>query len=179
MKIAIRFGILLAALASPALAAETSGTSHKQLAAIPVKGPTGTSLQTLCLNADGQILALVAPPRGYGNAVKNVTSEVQVLTGEGKKVASWKVNFHGQSINCGPDGTVYVAGDGRVAKFAKYGKPLTELELPHIAALLKDTDGMRKQAEQQIKQQNESFQQTVKHRSAEKLEAKKPEDATT
>ena len=180
MKTAIRFGILLTALASPALAAETSGTTHKQAAAIPVKGPTGTSLQTLCLNADGQILALVAPPRGYGNAVKNVTSEVQVLTGEGKKVTSWKVNFHGQSINCGPDGTVYVAGDGRVAKFDKDGKPLAELELPHIAALLKDKDGMRKQAEEQIKSQKESFQRTVKQftERKEKLEAKQEADLT-
>src|ERR1700716_2509679 len=129
MKTAIRFGVLLAALASPAAAAEVTGASHKQIAAIPVKGPTGTGLQTLCLDADGQILALVAPPRGYGAAMKNVASEVQVFTGEGKKGGWWKWSSHGQSINCGLDGTIYVAGDGRVAKFTKDGKPLAELEL--------------------------------------------------
>src|SRR6266545_4474898 len=52
--------------------------------------------------------------------------------------------------NYGPDGMVFVAGDGRVARFDRDGKPLGGIELPHLAELLKESKALRKQAEEQI-----------------------------
>jgi hypothetical protein len=132
------------------------------VAEIAVSGSDGkTKLQTLCTDNTGRILALVAPSR-YGDAVEQKRpSEVQVLSPEGKTVGCWKVKFTAQAINVGPDDTIYVAGDGRVAQFDREGTLQREVALPHMTALLKDSGELRRQAEEQIKRQKESFQQAI------------------
>src|SRR5206468_3438729 len=81
----------------------------------------------------------------------------------GEQVRSWKVNFTAQSVNGGPDGSVFVAGDGKIAKFDKAGTPVAEVELPHLAALVKDQDGLRKQAKEQMEQEIQSYEQMAKN----------------
>jgi len=93
---------------------------------------------------------------------------------------SWTVKFHANSINIAPDGTVYVAGDGKVAQYDRSGKELQEVELPHIAKLLSDKAGMKKKAEEQLKSQKEQFTKMVKtyEDMKKKIEDKKAEDRT-
>lgn len=160
-------------------------TTHKVVTAVDVKGDKGAKLQTICLNADGRVVGLVAAPKPYGAPVKGATAEVHLFTADGKPVKNWTVDFHGQSINCGPDGTIYVAGDGKVAKFDKDGTPVGgAVTLPHVASLLKDTEGMRKKAEDQLKREKESYAKAIgnaRKQFSEKLkelEAKKAEDRT-
>lgn len=158
--------------------------THEQVAEVTVKGlDKANTLQTLCLGADGRVLALVAPPRGYGAPTKGATGEVHVYSPDGKPVKTWKIPFHAHSINVGPDGTVYVGGDAKVIRFDKDGKALGDtVELPHIADLLKDKDAMRKKAEATLTKEKEQmakslgeakkqFQEKVK-----KIEEKKLED---
>jgi hypothetical protein len=154
-------------------------TTHEQIAAVKLEGSRGT-LQTLCVNEKDEIVALVAAPRGYSAPQKNAISEIHVLSPDGKKLRDWKVEFHANSINVGPDGSVYVAGDGKIARFDRDGKLQKQAELPHIAKLLADKDGMRKKAEEQLKQQKENFAQMVKtyEDMKKKLEGKKEEDRT-
>ena len=163
--------------------------THSQVAEVKVIGTDGkTKLQTLCLDANGRVLALVAPARGYGAPVKDGFGEVHVFSPDGKPVTSWRVGFHAQSINAGPDGTVYVAGDAKVARFDKAGQVQGEpVELPHVAELFKDKTALRKKAEAQIKQQKESAAERVKvYRDAakqieekiQKIEANKVADRT-
>jgi hypothetical protein len=164
--------LLVAGPLAIAAAAEKS-TTHEQVKEIPVKGDTGgITLQTLCLGGDGNVVALVAPPR-YGAKPKSAVSEVQVFTPAGEPVRRWKMNFTGQSINGGPDGSVYAAGDGRIAKFDKDGKPVSEVELPQVAALLKDPDKLRKKAKEQLDQEIESYDQMVKQFQDQKDRIKK------
>src|ERR1700741_4344880 len=138
MRIAIR-GLLACVLATPLLAADSKTATHEQSATIAVTGTDGKSrLQTLSLDPKGNILALVAPARGFAAPIKDATSEVHVISPDGKTLATWKVKFHAHSVNVGLDGTVFVAGDGKVAKFDTDGKQLAVIELPHIADLLKD-----------------------------------------
>jgi hypothetical protein len=156
-------------------------TNFEQLSTISVKGHTGgMSLQTLCVSEKGEIIALVAPPKGFSAPQKNVESEIRVLTPEGKELRSWTVKFHANSINVAPDGTVYVAGDGKVAQFDHDGKELNKVDLPHIAKLLADKAVMKKKAEQQLKAQKEQFTQMVKtyEDMKKKIEDKKAEDRT-
>ncbi len=167
---------------APAQSTITSeSATHVQTKTIPVQSEDGKlRLQTLTVDREGRILGLVAPPRSYGAPVKEVHSEIHVLTGEGKKIATWKVDFHAHSINVAPDGKVFVAGDGKVARFNKEGKQLACIELPHIANLLKNNTELRKQAEATIKMQKENFekaQNNIKQQKA-KLEAKKEADRT-
>ncbi|MFM7148360.1 MAG: hypothetical protein ACKO23_00795, partial [Gemmataceae bacterium] len=137
--------------------------SHKAGQPIKVVSTDGKSrLQTLCADAEGRVLALVAPPRGFtSNAKSPLPTEVHVFSPEGKAISNWKVPFMGHSINVGPDNHVYVAGEGKVARFDREGKLLSEIELPYIAEVMKNKEAMRKEAEQELKQQQESFQKTV------------------
>lgn len=141
--------------------AEAKGT-HQEAEPIKVIGTDGkTQMQTMCVDQEGRVLALVAPPRGYGAPVANASGEVHVFSAEGKPLKNWKVKFHTHSINTGPEGTIYVAGDGKVAKFDKEGKLLAQIELPHIADLLKDKATLKKEAEEQLKQQQQSYTKLV------------------
>ncbi|HEX4588721.1 MAG TPA: hypothetical protein VH120_02250 [Gemmataceae bacterium] len=154
------------AIAGPAIAAwaakPTAETTHQQVKDIVVKGQeAGNALQTLCLDGDGNVVALVAPGR-YGTKPKTPVSEVQVFSPAGDLVRQWKVNFLAQSINGGPGGSVLVAGDGRLAKFDKDGKPVSEVELPQVVALLKDSAKLRQKAKEQLEQEIQSYEQMAK-----------------
>ncbi len=160
-------------------------TTHESSTEVKIKQEGGKGLQTLCLDKSGQVLALVAQPRYFNSPAKDVISEIQVFSDEGKAVDSWKVPFHAHSLNVGNDGTVYVAGDGKIARFDKTGKAIgTTLEIPHIAELFKDKDAMKKKAEESLKQQKEQFLKAIQDAKKQleerikKIEEKKPEDRT-
>src|SRR5688572_12139756 len=138
--------------------------TYEKFTEVKVDGPGGLKLQTLCADAQGRILGLVAQPRYFDANAKSASakSEVHVLTPDGKPVKKWKVDFLAQSINVGPDGTVFVAGDGQVARFDPDGKALGQVELPHIADLLKNKEKMRADAEKQLQQQRDQFDKIKK-----------------
>lgn len=122
-------------------------------------GKNGNALQTLAVDGDGRVLALVAPPRGFSQPLAGVTSEVHVLDPDGKTVGVWAVDFHANAVNAGPDGTVYVAGDGKLARFDKAGKSLGKpVELPFILDMLKDKAKLKAMAEKQVTTQKASFE---------------------
>ncbi len=137
--------------------------SHKLLKEVKLVGKGGNSLQTIGVDAAGRILALVAQPRGFSQSQKNVTSEIHVLDSDGKAAGVWTVKFHANAVNAGPDGTVYVAGDGKIARFDKDGKMIGEVaDLPFIADMIKDSDKLKEKAEKQVKQQKDQFANMVK-----------------
>lgn len=155
--------------------------SHKQLAAVTVHSSDGKyKLQTIGLDGSGRVLALTAPPRTFGAPLKNVASELFIYTPDGKPVTSAKLAFHANAVAADADGNIFVAGEGKVAKLSKEGKPLATLELPHLTALLKDTTGIRKQAEEQLQLQRESMKSIVKtyQERLDALEKKKAADRT-
>jgi hypothetical protein len=159
--------------------------THKVVAAIDVKGEKGLKLQTLCTDSLGRVVGLVAPPKPFGGSIKGATAEVHVFDADGKPVHNFKVPFHGQAVSAGADGTVFVSGDGKLARFDKAGKPIGETaELPHVAELLKDKDALRKKAEAQLKREQEMYARSItgaKKQFADqikKLEEKKAEDRT-
>lgn len=173
---AVRLNALVEPVDKPAV-----GTTHQQIKEVAVKGEvSGNTLQTLCLDGEGNVVALVAPGR-YGEKPKSPVSEIQVYSPSGEPVRKWKVNFLGQSVNAGPDGSVFVAGDGRIAKFDKTGKAVTEIELPQVAAMLKDSDKLRKQAKEQLEQEIQQYVDIVKQfkDQQETLKKKDTEDKIT
>lgn len=152
--------------------------SHEQVREIVLKPVNGNSLQAICPGANGQVLALMARPR-YGpptKAGKSAESEIRVLDADGQSVGSWKVNFVAQSLNRGPDGSIFVAGDGRIARFAGDGKLEAEAEVPHLTKILADTAALRQKADEQLKEQIKSFDETVKSMK-DGLEALEKKDA--
>lgn len=137
--------------------------THQLAKQVKITGKNGQSLQTIAVDGKGRVLALVAPPRHFGNAQKNVSSEVHVLDADGNKLSAVTVDFHANSVNAGPDGTIYVAGDGKLARFDQDGKMVGEVvELPFIKELIKDEKGMKERAAKQIEAEKKSREVSVK-----------------
>ncbi|AMV30206.1 hypothetical protein VT84_37790 [Gemmata sp. SH-PL17] len=165
--------------------AEKFETTHKVIASIDVKGEKGHTLQTICLDSKGRVVGLVAPPKPYGAPPKGQTAEIHLFDADGKPAKNWKVPFHATAVNCGPDGMIYVAGDSKLAKFDADGKQVGEtVELPHLAAILKDADALKKKADVQLKKEKEQMVQAYANakksitEQLKKLEEKKEEDRT-
>lgn len=164
----------------PKTPALPTGT-HETVKTIDVKGDKGGRLQTLSISPSGDVFALVGPARTMVNsaAANPMTAEVQVFDSAGQPKNKWTVNFLGQCINCGPDGSVYVAGDGKIASFDETGKVIREAELPHLASVLGDSEKLKAKAEEQRQQEIESYQEMVKEQTKvlEELTKKDPEYA--
>lgn len=168
--------------------ASTSGTmvsdpaqTHEFKKAVKIRSEDGSNgVQTFCVDKQGRVLALVSQPRYFDGSKSLDSCEVHVLSPMGESISTWKVDILGQSINAAADGTVYVAGNGSICKLGADGKVLKRLELPHIAEVLKNKEGLRKQAEEQAREQEKSFDQIRKQfkREIKKLEAK-PADKLT
>jgi hypothetical protein len=154
-------------------AASTSPT-HELTKKIAVKGEDAANqLQTLCLSPDGNVVALVARPR-YGPVSESAaTSEIQVFDPQGNSVRRWKVKFLAQSVNAAPDGSILVAGDGRIARFDKNGRQLALAEVPHLALILKDSKKLRESAAEQLKAEIQSFDEAMKSFKEQKAELEK------
>jgi hypothetical protein len=142
---------------------------------IDVKGEVkGVKLQTLAVGPDGMVYALLGSDR-YGQKVPK--GEVQVYDTTGQKVRDWKVDFQGQAINCASDGTVYVAGDGKVAVFDGAGQVKAEAKnLPFIQKVLSDAEGLKKSAEEQRASEIQSYEEVVKDFEKQLAELKKKDE---
>ena len=169
--LAVLFGFL--ALPLSTFGADEGTHTHSK--SVAVKGTNGTALQTLAATPDGKVVALVSLPR-YGAAPQNAIAEIRVFDSDGAEETKWDLDFVGQSIGVAPDGSVYVAGDGQVARYSVTGKRLARLEVPHIAEVLKDQDQLRASAQAQVKAQKESIEE-AKMSFAEQVKELKAKDA--
>lgn len=167
--------------ASPVGDASSTGLTHELVKTIAVRGEDSANrLQTLCLAADGNVAALVAPPRDGLAPQESTTCEVQVFDPRGNAVRKWKVHFLGQAINACPDGSILVAGDGHIARFDKQGKTLAEAELPLFPLILPDAKKLRALAQEQLMAEVQSMEETLRCFKTQKaaLEAKDASERT-
>lgn len=163
LRMSCGIGLMLVALVvgRPLLAASPS---HMQAHTIRVAGSEGRTLQTLVLLPDGKVAALVAPSR-HGEipgSESAKSSEVRLFDAEGKELETWPVEFRAQSIGAGPDGSVYVGGDGQLAKFSAAGKLLETNELPHLKKVLGDSEALREHALEMQKQYEKSIAESTR-----------------
>ena len=145
--------------------AKVPGSTHSQVGDIKIRGNrTGHQLQTFCLNKDGLIFAVVGPPRPYGTKLegKNNSAEVRVFDAKGKDLRQWTVDFAVQSIAAAPNGTIFVAGNGKIAKFDVEGKLLATADSPHIVSLLKNSAKLKEDAEAQLEEEKEQAELQAK-----------------
>jgi len=76
----------------------------------------------------GQLSNLCMAPNGDLLACDAKSQEVKVLSQQGKLIATWKLEFAPYAIHACKDGTVYVAGEGALAKLDRKGKVLKALD---------------------------------------------------
>src|SRR5262249_14202212 len=72
--------------AAPPAPAANVKTTHKLVKSVEVKRSGTGSLQTLCTDADGRILGLVAQAKPYNAPIAGATAEVHVFAPDGKPV---------------------------------------------------------------------------------------------
>jgi sugar lactone lactonase YvrE len=169
----LAFGTLSVSLANDGVPAGIGKIekTHRQIKAIELrKIEKGARLQDFCISPDGSVVALVAgaPPIGDTGADdadangKPNGSQVCILDGQGELARKWDVSFVGQAIATGPDGTVYVGGNGRLARFDAQGKLLAEADAPQTTVLA-DKDELQEQAQEQLESEKAGAEEQIKH----------------
>ncbi len=125
--------------------------THKQDRIIrPLHDGRAIGLKTFCLDRDGNILACVAgavtDPLSVA-ANPSVSSQdlkfLQVYSPEGELLKEVGLEFTATAVNQAPDGTIFVAGAGKVARISADGKILATTNAPNM----EDSETVRKQAE--------------------------------
>ena len=140
-------------------------STHKQAAKIKVSGKGGQQLRTFCVNNAGTIYGIVGPERPYGDVSltdKNNKAEIRVLDEDGKEQGNWPVPFAAQAIAVAPNGTVVVAGNGRIAKYDNSGKLLLETDVPHVIRVLNKPEALQEEAEANLEESKEQYEVQLK-----------------
>jgi hypothetical protein len=105
----------------------TAEPSHREAAPIQITGlAKDIDPVSLCLLADGTILVGLSR-----------TSELRVLAADGRPTAVWTLPMPAEAMCPGPDGSLYVAGERRLARLDAKGAVVGKSELP------KPKDGVR------------------------------------
>ena len=118
--------------------------SHDETAVIcPTDKSKPLTLNSFCVNIDGNLLAACGGDREeYIQAEKpgeyrvrkiSEPAQIRVLSPQGKLLKTLPVPLRPEAICVAADGTIYVGGDGRLAKFDQEGKPLAVAVSPAVA----------------------------------------------
>ena len=143
------------------LTAEQTTPTHMQVRVIqPAHDGKPVSLATFCLARNGNILACVAehslnaevpedeaPPRK-----QKTQSFVQEYSCDGKLLHEIPVSFSATAINIAPNGEVFIAGEGKMARIVD-GKVTGETPTPHIG----DYETFKKQVLEAAKEEVAEF----------------------
>jgi sugar lactone lactonase YvrE len=124
-------------------------TTHEQTdtISIPQDGEK-LPIHSFCVDKKGRLLATCGGSRvsvrrkrledgSYETVVteKDDPGMIKVLDADGKLLDTWKLDFMPRAINVAPDGTIYAAGDGQIAKLDENGKVLKTVDAPNVAEL--------------------------------------------
>ena len=118
-------------------------TTHQQTAVIKA-GPESkpVAMNNFCLNLDGNLLVACGgkrveyvegkKPGEFKTKKIDEPAEIRVLRPDGKLLKAWSLEFKPQVLCVAADGTIYAAGDGRLAKLDQQGKVLATADSPAL-----------------------------------------------
>jgi len=150
-------------------AAEKEFTStHKQARVIkPTHEGKPIVLNTFCLDKEGRLLACVGGDNveyvlnddGSQEAKTNVAAKLlQVYSPDGELIRSIELPFTPTAVNQAPDGAIFVAGNGKVARLGDDWKITRTADSPHIG----DTETFKQRAQEGAKKQVEEMTETFR-----------------
>lgn len=146
---------------------DSIAATHKQWRTIkPAYKGHDATLQTYCLDKDGRLWLSVQVsgsgtfqlPFGASNAAKPAFQGLLVYDGDGKQIAAYPLNFTARAMNFAPDGSLFVAGEGKIAHVAADGSVIKEAATPNIG----DYEQFKKDAVAAAKKQAEEATKTYK-----------------
>ncbi|HBE68248.1 MAG TPA: hypothetical protein DDW52_08885 [Planctomycetaceae bacterium] len=139
-------GTVLCIVAAVASAADSvssieSKSTHRQATTIKLADDAPT-INAFCLNAQGEIVAVCGSGPG----------ELLIIDDSGEVTKNWEVDVKPEAVNVRPDGTLLVAGEGKLFHYDRSGKLLKTATSPHAARLKSDDEELRKSAIASLKQ---------------------------
>jgi hypothetical protein len=139
----------------------------KELSKIQVGSGRAGTLRNFCLDGEGNVLACVVGGSG-GNE-----GSLRVYSPDGKLLRTMKLTIRPGAVCVATDGSIFVAGDGRVLKLDKDGKTLAAADSPvanEKVTISKETEEMvqqmAKQTHRSVKEELEQMQRTLEQRRA-------------
>ncbi|MCA9080267.1 MAG: hypothetical protein KDA58_06885 [Planctomycetaceae bacterium] len=140
--------------------------SHKQVRSVkPLLNGQPTTLNTFCLSPEGDIVCCVGGSRMVPKVNDDgevtlesdgeLTSGVVIYSPEGELKQTIKTPFKPTAVNFAPDGTFFVAGDGKIQHLTTEGKVLADSTTPNIG----DLEEFKAKAVEAAKKQAEQYQQ--------------------
>jgi hypothetical protein len=145
-------------------------------------------INTFCLDPQGRLLVAVGGTQittrltSLGREVdkEEIAGEIRVFSQDGELLETWPLKFVPQALNVGPEGDVFVAGVGTVARLDRQGRVTKSGATPQIgnreefeAAVQVQLDEMNRQNSRRFEDQIERIEELI-----ERLEEKPEEDRT-
>ena len=154
------------------VAAEKEFTStHKQARVIkPTHEGKPIVLNTFCLDKEGRLLACVGGDNveyvlnddGSQEAKTNVAAKLlQVYSPDGELIRSIELPFTPTAVNQAPDGAIFVAGNGKVARLGDDWKITSTADSPHIGDMETFKQRAQEGAKKQVEEMTETFREQV------------------
>jgi hypothetical protein len=154
------------------VAAEKEFTStHKQARVIkPTHKGKPIVLNTFCLDKEGSLLACVGGDNveyvlnddGSQETKTNVAAKLlQVYSPDGELIRSIELPFTPTALNQAPDGSIFVAGDGKVARLGDDWKISSTADSPHIGDMETFKQRVQEGAKKQVDEMTEMFRDQV------------------
>ncbi len=153
--------------------------THKQLRTIkPQHGQRNVTLWMISLAGNGDLWCSVSTgpryqvPRADRNSLpvdQDSFQGIQVYDADGELQAEYPLSFTASAINFAPDGTLFVAGQGQMARLSASGEVLAESATPNIGDMEEYTKKVveraavqRKKHVELYRKQAETYAQQIK-----------------
>lgn len=140
--------------AAPAASEAEFSATHKQTRLIEVLNEQESDqhgVRCFCLHKSGNLLAAVTASSG----------EIRVISPAGELLATWPIPISPEAINTTADGSVLVAGQGKLLRLDSDGSVVHEQDAPHIALMDENFELIREQVIEQRQRSIKSFQRQI------------------
>jgi hypothetical protein len=116
------------------------------------------ALKNFCLNAEGNILACFVPNDAANSSAGKNAPAIRVYSPKGELLNTLPIEIKAGVIAVARDGSIFVAGDGRLLKLDAAGKMLASAPSP----VANEPVSIGKDVEEMIKQSKRPFEEEMK-----------------
>lgn len=127
------------------------------------------AVMNFCLNAEGNLLACYAPNEGAGASPARNAPGLRVFSPKGELLKTMPLEIKPVAVCVAKDGSIFVAGSGRVLKLDAAGKVLTSATSPvanEPVVITKELEEMVKQSGRSSKTELERMRASLEKRRA-------------
>ena len=118
------------------------------------------ALKNFCLNAEGNILACFVPKGTAKSSAANNASGIRVYSPTGKLLKTLALEIKPVVVSAAADGSIFVAGDGKLLKVDADGKVLASAVSPVASVPVKITPAMEEMLKESNRHTPEELERT-------------------